>query len=448
MADIPAVLSVTPASLRYRLYVMMFLQYFIQGSYLPVISEYLKSGLGFGPMEIGWFGSALAVGPLVAPFVIGQFVDRMFATQWVLAVCHLAGGAIMIALYFLESFVPILILGAMYSALYVPSMMLTNSLTFHHLADRSREFPLVRLWGTIGFVLPAWCIEPFYLSRFEGDAMDKARGIVLMSAGVVGIVMAVYCLTLPNTPPDKKSSDFAPGRVLGLLRLRHFAVLVGVSLIVSIAHKYFWVWNAPYLRDLLNSVGIQQAVEQRISSIGQIAEVCVMAVLGIFLSRLGFKRTMLIGATAYMLRFLILAWVITIDGGQAELVAGGWWVTANATAWTMFGLLFLGQALHGLCFACFLAAAYIYVDKVAPPDIRGSMQTFYGTFIVGAGFFFGGLVGSELGDLFISAEGQMDWPSIWLSGAAISGLALVLLAVLFPSGVEEAAESSEGSAPA
>ena len=251
MTELSAPAESTPLKLRCRLYVMMFLQYFIQGSYLPVISEYLKSGLGFDSNAVGMFGAALAVGPLVAPFLVGQIVDRMFATQWVLAACHAAGGIIMIALYKLTGFVPILILGALYSALYVPSMMLTNSLTFYHLADREREFPLVRLWGTIGFVLPAWCIEPFYLSQFEGDERDQARGIVLLSAGLCGLLMALYSLALPHTPPEKKSRDFAPGRVLALLRLRHFGVLVGVSLIVSVAHKYFWVWNAPYLRSLL-----------------------------------------------------------------------------------------------------------------------------------------------------------------------------------------------------
>lgn len=421
----------SPSSLRWRLYLMMFLQYFIQGSYLPVISEYLKSGLGFGSNEIGLFGAALAIGPLVAPFIIGQLVDRMFATQWVLAFCHLAGGAIMVALYFSTGFVPVLVLGALYSALYVPSLMLTNSLAFFHLTDREREFPLVRLWGTIGFVLPAWCIEPFYLSRFTGDELDKARGIVLMSAGLCGLLMAVYSLTLPHTPPERKSTDFAPARVLGLLRQRRFAVLVGVSLIVSVAHKHFWVWNAPFLRDLLDSVGIEQAVEQRISSIGQIAEVLVMACLGLILRQFGFKRTLLIGAAAYALRFVVLAWVITIEGGQAELTAGGWWVTANSTAWTMFVLLFIGQALHGLCFGCFLAAAFIYVDKMSPPDVRGSMQTFYGTFIVGVGFFVGGLVAGWIGALCSTSTGTLHWPSVWLCGAAIACVATILLAWLF-----------------
>ncbi len=290
----------TPRAIRYRLCLMMFLQYFIQGSYLPVISAYLEDGLEFTSAQIGGFQSALALGPLLAPFIVGQIVDRMFATQWFLAACHLLGGLIMIVLYQMTGFLPILLLGAVYSALYVPTMFLTNSLAFHHLADREREFALVRLWGTIGFIVPAWCIEPFYLSHFEGDALDKARGIVLIFSGVSGLVMAAYCLTLPHTPPAKdEQKEYAPGKVLRLLGHRNFAVLVGISLIVAIVHQYFWVWNSIYLRDLLDKIGIKQAVEQRISSIGQIAEILVMLGLGFLLKRLGFKKVMLIGTLAY-----------------------------------------------------------------------------------------------------------------------------------------------------
>lgn len=433
----------TPNSLRVRLCAMMFLQYFIQGSYLPVISAYLEDGLGFESAKIGYFGSALALGPLLAPFIVGQIVDRLFATQWVLAACHILGGLIMIALYQMTDFLPILILGAVYSALYVPTMFLTNSLTFHHLADREREFPLVRLWGTIGFIVPAWCIEPFYLSQFAGDALDRARGIILIFSGVSGLVMAVYCLTLPDTPPAKdQKKEYAPGKVLKLLKLRHFAVLVGISLVVAIVHKHFWVWNPNYLRDLLDRLGIEQAVEQRISSIGQIAEILVMAGLGFLLKKFGFKKVMLLGSSAYVLRFLILAWVITIPGGEAELTAGGWMIQANPTGWFILGLLFTGQALHGLCFACYLAAAYMYVDKVSPPDVRGSMQTFFGVFVVGGGLFLGGLVAGAIGEAFETVDAH-NWVGVWLSGAAIAAVVTVAFGILFPKETQEVTEPAE-----
>ena len=152
---------------------MMFLQYFIQGSYLPVASVYVQDELGFSEIQVGLFGSALAVGPLFAPFIIGQLVDRHWATERVLAISHLLGGATMLLLYFETRVTPFVILGTIYSILYIPTMMLTNSLAFHHLKDRDNEFPRIRLFGTIGFVVPAWCVEYFWLSM---TCEREARG--------------------------------------------------------------------------------------------------------------------------------------------------------------------------------------------------------------------------------------------------------------------------------
>ncbi|MEW4527959.1 MFS transporter [Maioricimonas sp. JC845] len=466
----------TPSGLKLRLFLMMFLQYFVQGSYLPVVTEYLRSGLGFAPSQLGAFSAAISIGPLVAPFFIGQLVDRHMATERVLSFCHFAGGIIMISLFFLEGFWPIFLLGAAYSALYVPSMMLTNSLAFQHLSDREREFPLVRLWGTIGFVLPAWWVEMVYLKGLEGGELDRARGIVLMFAGISGLLMAVYSLTLPHTPPvSKDKHDLAPGKVLQLLRLRHFAVLIGISLIVAVSHKYFFVWNSPFLRHILDEVGIRSALEGRISSIGQIAEVLVMTGLGWSIKRFGFKVTMLAGAAAYLLRCLLFALAATLDGAQASYTLSGWLpqIEMNGAAAAVFSLVGLGQALHGFCFGCFLATAYMYVDRVAPIDVRGSMQTFYGTFIVGAGMFAGGFVGGWIGELFetsvdatpvraalgIQSSAGMsefvrelpdgtaetfvaDWPGIWLSGAVIAAIALVGMWVMFPKNAGLAQEAA------
>ncbi|MCA9014688.1 MAG: MFS transporter, partial [Planctomycetaceae bacterium] len=218
--DNPSVES-TETSLKLRLYLMMFLQYFVQGCYLPIITLYLIDALGFSAFQIGVFGAALAVGPLLAPFVFGQIVDRHYATEQVLAFCHFAGGVIMLALFFQTQYWPVVILGVLYSVLYVPTMMLTNSLSFQHLKDSDREFPLIRLWGTIGFVVPAWVAEGIFLRNLAGDELNTARGVVLAMAGVVGLIMAAYCLTLPHTPPVKSDKkDLAPGKVLKMLKYR------------------------------------------------------------------------------------------------------------------------------------------------------------------------------------------------------------------------------------
>jgi hypothetical protein len=310
----------------------------------------------------------------------------------------------------------VIILGCLYSVLYVPSLMLTNSLAFHHLVSREREFPFVRLWGTIGFVFPAWLVEFWWLRGLEGSQLVQARGVTLLFAGIAGILMAVYSLTLPATPPPSKDArDFAPVKVVGLLRRRNFLVLVLVSFGIAIVHNYFFVWNSPFLKEVLAQGGVKGAWEQRISSIGQVAEVAVMTILGLMISRLGFKWTMAIGMAAYATRFVLLAFV------------GSYWVPFTLNISTAC----LAQALHGFCFGCFLAVAYML-------DIRGSMQTVYGTFVIGVGFFLGGVISGEIGERFSSETGT-DWVAIWMVGAALTLACLVAFVVFFPKEtIEEA----------
>lgn len=438
----------TEPTLKKRLIVMMFLQYFVQGCYLPIITLYLIDALGFSAFQIGVFGAALAVGPLLAPFVFGQIVDRHYATERVLAFCHFSGGVIMLALFLQQSYWPVVILGVLYSVLYVPTMMLTNSLSFQHLKDSDREFPLIRLWGTIGFVVPAWLAEGLFLRGLSGEALNTGRGIVLAMAGVAGLIMAAYCLTLPHTPPVKSDKkDLAPGKVLKMLKYQHFLVLVLVAFIISIVHKFYFQWNSPFLKNVLLMGGETGAWEQRISSIGQVFEVLVMAVLGFGIKKFGFKAVMLVGLLSYLVRSLVFAYASTLS--DAYVLA--------------MSLTCLGQAMHGLCFGCFLAAAYIYVDKVCPLDARGSMQTFFGTFVFGLGMFAGGFISGSIGEYFTSPENGTlvraawniesqtgiqaftqknldgdpinllrDWPGIWLSSAAIALFATLLFWILFP----------------
>jgi nucleoside transporter len=410
----------TPLSLKSRLSAMMFLQYFAQGCYLPIASVYLQDALDFDSRQIGTFNSALAVGPLLAPFVIGQLVDRHLATQYVLAFCHLLAGLLMFGLYTQTSYAPVMALGILYSVLYVPTMMLTNSLSFHHLSNQAREFPLIRFWGTAGFVVPAWLIELVLLQGLVGDRLNAARGVAFGLSGAASLVMALYALTLPHTPPQRRESRrFAPAAVVGMLRYRHFLVLVGVSFAIAIVHNFYFVWNGPFLTTLLRYGGVEGAYEQRIASLGQISELAVMAGLGLAIVKLGFRGTLLVGAFAYLARclaFALAAWLPASFAVKMALAGGG-------------------QALHGLCFGCFLATAYIYVDRVAPSDIRGSMQNLYGTFVLGLGFFCGGLVAAEVGEYFsatIDGVTVRNWTSIWLSCAVLAAICLAALATWFP----------------
>jgi nucleoside transporter len=408
----------TPSSVRYRLAVMMFLQYFVQGSYLTVVSDYLQTGLKFNGDQIGWFMAALSVGPMFAPFIVGQLVDRLLPTERVLAACHFLAGLLMFGLYYQTEFWPVFALGTVYSILYIPTMMLTNSLAFHHLSDRDREFPLIRLWGTIGFIVPAWLIRFYFLKGLTGDELNRAQGVMFAVSGIGGLVMACYALTLPSTPPNPRGSGkFAPGVVLSLFGRRDFGVLFVATFFLAAAHNYFFVFNP----SLVKAVLVRNAAadwSQVFTTIGQVAEIGVMTLLGPSIVRIGYKRTMLIGGTAYALRCVVLA------------AAGS---TSSFTV--AVSLAAIGQALHGVCFGFFLAAAFVYVDRKSPADVKGSMQTIYGTLIFGLGAVAGGLWGGKMVSWYSTGTGESavyQWEPIWLACAAVAGLCTLAMAAAFP----------------
>lgn len=414
-----------------RLSVMMFLQYFVQGAYLPVVSVYVRDALGFTNTQIGIFSAALSVGPMLAPFLVGQFVDRYFSTERVMAFCHLGGGVLMLALSFQSDPWIVIGLGTVYSLLYVPTMMLSNLIAFRHLTNSDIQFPRTRLFGTIGFIVPAYLVEFWWLQGLEGTDLQSARAIVFVLSGGVGILLGLYCLTLPHTPPQQdENRTYAPATVLRMFRQRDLAVLVLVSFFIAVAHQFFFVWNSPFLRDILDSGDIQGAYEQSISSVGQVCEIGVMAVLGLFIGRFGFKWTMTIGAVAYTLRCVLLGLVFAIDPPFAGKIA----------------IAIAGQALHGFCFGCFMAVAYMYVDRIAPSDVKGSMQTIYGTFILALGFFVGALVSGWIGDVFSDADGSVNnWPGLWLSCAVLAGMCAAAFAAFFPEQRPEASVALDES---
>ncbi len=417
----------TAFPLKIRLYTMMFLQYFVQGCYLPVVSVYLQDSLGFSGIEIGAFGSALAVGPLFMPFLMGQAVDRHLPSQWVLAFCHLVGGLLMLGLYFQEAFPWVILLGTLYSILNVPTLMLTNSVTFYHLKDRDNEFPLVRLWGTIGFILPAWIIELYFLANLTGNELEQARGIVFLLAGIFGLIMAVYCLTLPATPPQPTDATrFAPGVVVALFRRRDFLVLTIVGIAIAICHKFYFVWNSPYLRWFLDQGGIHEAVELRISSIGQICEIIVMAGLGRFLVHLGYRWVFTLGLSAYLVRCLIFAGAAAMCQNMTD---------GDINFGIAMLLIWMGQALHGYSFVCFWAAAFVYVDQMTPPQFRGYVQTFFVTVMFGFGMVLAGFISGAIGDYFkvgTYPDVVRDWSAIWLVCGVFAGLSLLGFLIFFP----------------
>lgn len=403
-----------------RLSVMMFLQYAVWGAWLPVAARYLSApidqgGLGFSGGEIGLIlGLAGSIGAVASPFIAGQLADRHFSTERFLAVLLVIGGIIKWITASATGYTEWLWLSIAYSVVYMPTLALSNSLAFAHLEDRDRQFPRVRVWGTIGWIAASWIFPMVYLQTglsftwmppflVGPELVDATARLAdaLRFSGLLSFGYAVFCLTLPHTPPKKDAvQPLAFAEAFGLFKEKSFTALVLVSLPVSVIHQVYFLQTGPFF----SALGISDSQIGPAMTIGQFSEIIVMAGLGWMLAKLGFRVVITIGALAYFVRYLI--WGMPLL--PLPIIVGS-------------------QFLHGICYACFFAAAFIYVDRIAPIDIRHSAQTVFGILILGGGPVLGGMLSGYLQNLFTTTAG-VDFGSLW---RVLAGLGLVSAIAFF-----------------
>jgi nucleoside transporter len=393
------------------------------GIWLPILSRYLQAaqddgGLGFTPSQVGWLlGSAAACGALTAPFA-GQIADRWFSTERLMAVLMITSGVIKWATAYQTTFLPWILLSIAYSIIFVPTLALSNSLAFAHMKDPDREFPVVRVWGTLGWIAVAWVFpmawlqsdlafswKPPFLVGVELPDVTHRLVDSLKGAGIISIAYGLYCLTLPHTPPKREAPEpLAFLKAFRMFRLSSFAVLIAGGFVIAMIHNIYFIQTAPFLK----SIGVRDADILPAMSIGQFAEIGVMAALGLLLKRLGFRRVLTIGAVGYVLRYAIFG-------------------TTHLPVW----IIVVSQALHGLCFACFFAASFIYIDRLAEGDIRHSAQTVFGIVLFGLGPVAGGWLNGELAGIFTRADESINYAGFWYTTAVIALVAVAAVAIGF-----------------
>ncbi|MCC7170652.1 MAG: MFS transporter [Planctomycetes bacterium] len=367
-----------------RLSGMMFLQYAVWGAWLPIAGRFFGAapetgGLGFSSADIGLIlGVAASIGAIAAPFVAGQIADRYFRTERFLGFLLLVGAALQWKLRSSTTVNEWLVLGSLYSVLYMPTLALSNSLAFAHLNDRTREFGKVRVWGTIGWIAASWIFPMIWLQHdlelqamppfLVGPEMDRVTGRLsdaFLFSAIVSAIYGVYALTcLPATPPKKDATQkLAFARAFALLAKPSMAVLMLAGLAISMIHQIYFIQAGPFL----SAIGLKDSEVGPAMTAGQFSEILMIAMLGFALKRLGFKLTLTLGALAYFGRYFV-------------------WSTEGVTP----TIAVTSQALHGICYAFFFASAYIYVDRLAPPDVRHSAQTMFGIVMLGGGPILGG----------------------------------------------------------
>jgi nucleoside transporter len=403
----PSPLSV-PGSNRARfivpkLFIVMMLEFFIWGAWLPLVWTYL-GGLGFTGNEIAMVGSTFALAAIAAIFLGAQWVDRTFAAERFMICSHLLGGLAMIGLYFARSFGWFFVLMLLHSLCYVPTVSVANSLAFAHLKDARRQFGWVRMGGTIGWIVASWPLY-FVLRGMTGPALQSALGNIFLLAGGVSIALAAFCLTLPHTSP--RSTEGEPLAWKGALR--HLAAqpyllaLFLVTFIDSTIHNGYFLLTGGFLA----KIGVAPENIMPVMSIGQVAEIVTMGALGFFLRRLGWKWTMIVGVLGHAGRFLVFAFC-------SESIPA---VVAV-------------QLLHGICYAFFFATLYIFIDAAFAHDMRTSAQGLFNLLILGLGDLAAKWLFIPL-QAWLTHAGVVDYRTLFLVPAGLAFVAVFILLVVF-----------------
>ncbi len=420
-------MTATASTIKTKLFLMMILEIAIWGAWQIKIFSYMTM-LGFSASQQGLVGSVFGIASLVGIFFSNQFADRNFAAERFLAFSHLVGGLALIGTafshelmphfgavqqalvsagmgeMFTAEFTPFFTCFLIYGLLYVPTISVTNSLAFANLKDPAKDFGFVRMGGTIGWIIVSWPFI-FLLSEKAGAAETKWVFIV---AGIISFVLAVFSLTLPHTPPRKDVAGMdkvAWLKALKLLGTPFVLVLFVVTFIDATIHNGYFV----VIDGFLQKVGISANMSMVVSSIGQVAEIVTMLILGTVLKRLGWKTTLIVGIFGHAARFGVFAFFGTPDN-----------------AWLIIAI----QLLHGICYAFYFVTVYIFVDAVFPKDIRSSAQGLFNLLILGVGMVVASQVFPRLAAHY-TTNGVVDYKQLFLVPTGLALLGIVLLGLFF-----------------
>ncbi len=384
-----------------RLGTMMFLQYFIWGAWYVTVGTWLGASLHFSGQQIGWAAGATAVGAILAPFFVGLVADRLFATQKVLAALHAAGAVLLFLVARQAAFGPVYALLLLYCLCYMPTLALTNSLAFRQMSKPELEFSPIRVLGTIGWIVAGLLI---------GSLKLEATAVPLQLAAAASLVMAGFCLTLPNTPPLGKAittgvAGIFPREAFSLLANRTMAVFAIASLLICIPLQFYYAFTNLFL----NEIGVKNAAGKM--SGGQMSELFCMLLIPWFFRRLGVKYMLAVGMAMWAIRYVLFAY---------------------GTADTHMGFLWAGILVHGICYDFFFVTGQIYIDRRSPLHLRAAAQGLITLITYGLGMFAGSWISGAVVDRYSFAATQThNWRAIWLVPAISSAVILILFLFTF-----------------
>jgi nucleoside transporter len=399
-----------------RLSIMMFLQFFVWGAWYVTIGNYMTA-MGMADLT-HWPYTVNPVAAIVAPFFLGLVADRYFAAEKVLGVLHVLGGIVML-LTPATTGNPTLFIGMLlaYNLCYMPTLGLTNTLAFHNITDQEKQFPLIRVFGTIGWIAAGLFIS-FVLVGFapEGRKPDETA-LPLYTTAVASVLLGLYSFSLPHTPPQGRGEPMSVRAILGIdafqtLKGRPFFVFLASSFLLSIPLAAYYNF-APIF---VNASGVENVAATL--SLGQVSEVVFMLLMPFFFRRLGVKWMLLVGMGAWVLRYALFA-LAAPDG--------------------LFWMIAFGILLHGVCYDFFFVTGQIYVDKKSTAAIRGQAQGMLVLVTYGLGMFIGAQVAGNVFNTFLDGATALEateWASFWWIPALFAGAIMVLFGLLFNDKVD------------
>jgi len=392
-----------PVLLRVQLSLMMLLEYVIWGAWYVTLNTYLTATLHFTGTQAGAVFGTTALACMISPFFVGRIADRLFAVERVLSVLHLVGALILFLLTRVTSVTTVYGLMLAYCLCYFPTMSLANTLAFRNIKNLGKEFPIIRVFGTIGWILIGLVVG--------GLGIERTSKPFLLAA-MASLAMSLFCLSLPHTPPASKGQAVSARTMLGLdalvmLKDRSFAVFVVASVLACVPLTFYFSFTNPYL----NAVGVQNAAGKM--TLGQFSEIGMMLVMPFVFKRVSVKGVLLVGLFAWTLRYLLLAF-----GNPGS----GMW------------MFYVAILVHGICYDFFFMTGQMYTDQKAPAYLRGTAQGLITFLTYGLGMFVGSLLSGIAVDYFTELSGRVNWMVFWWSSAGSAFLIFLVVLLFFKGG--------------
>ena len=398
------------SKIRAQLSVMMFLEFFIWGGWFVTLGSFLGNNLNATGAQSAMAFSTQSWGAIIAPFIIGLIADRFFNAERILGVLHLVGAILMYQMSTATDFAIFYPYVLGYMIAYMPTLALVNSVSFNQMKDPAKEFPIIRVFGTAGWIIAGWIISfGFQWDKIENIQNGALSNTFLMVA-IASLVLGLYSFVLPKTPPsiDKNEkvtlSDILGLDALKLLKDKNFLIFFISSILICVPLAFYY----QYISLFLTEYKVENSTTW--ATLGQVSEVLFMLLLPFFFKKYGFKKTILFGMLAWVIRYVLFSF------GDS----GG-----------LFFMLVLGIGMHGICYDFFFVSGQIYTDSKAGEKVKSAAQGLITLATYGVGMLIGFWFAGKIADSFVLADGSHDWKTIWLYPAGFALLVLLLFAILF-----------------